>query len=75
VIQPIAPFAWVIGGRAVEEIDASGGACTGRTEAYIGKILGIVGTVLLVVFVVFLVGFLVLVLSTGGFDSGSGTSV
>ncbi|MCW2789151.1 MAG: hypothetical protein JWP56_1454 [Aeromicrobium sp.] len=44
----VAPFAWVIGGRAVREIDASPGTYGGRSEANTGKILGIVGTALLV---------------------------
>lgn len=42
-----APFAWVIGSRAVREIDEAGGQLGGRGQANAGKILGIVGTVLL----------------------------
>lgn len=45
----LAPFAWVIGGRAVAEIDANPGAYEGRGEAQAGRILGIIGTVLLIV--------------------------
>ena len=37
----IAPFAWNIGDKAVREIDASGGAWGGRTEANAGPIRGI----------------------------------
>jgi uncharacterized membrane protein YjgN (DUF898 family) len=60
----IAPFAWTIGGKAVQEIDASGGAWGGRTEANAGRILGIVGTALLglgvLAFIAFLVIFVVM---------------
>ncbi len=45
----LGPFAWVMGNRAVREIDASRGALGGRTEANVGRILGIVATVLLIV--------------------------
>lgn len=48
----LAPFAWVIGGRAVKEIDANPAAFDGRGEANAGRILGIVGTVLLIVGVI-----------------------
>jgi hypothetical protein len=44
----LGPFAWVMGNRAVREIDASRGGFGGRTEANIGRILGIVATVLLI---------------------------
>lgn len=47
--QVLSPFAWAVGGRAVREIDASGGALGGRGSANAGRILGIVGTALLVV--------------------------
>jgi hypothetical protein len=42
----------------VAEIDRSGGQVGGRTEANVGRILGIVATVLLVVSILFLVLFL-----------------
>ena len=42
-----APFAWVMGGRVVREIDASGGQLGGRSTANAGRICGIVGTVVL----------------------------
>jgi TRAP-type C4-dicarboxylate transport system permease small subunit len=64
VCGAIAPFAWNIGSKAVQEIDASGGAWGGRTEANAGRILGMVGTALLVVallaFVMFLLVFVAL---------------
>jgi uncharacterized membrane protein YjgN (DUF898 family) len=52
------PFAWSMGNRVVAEIDRSGGQVGGRTEANVGRILGIVATVLLVVSILFLVLFL-----------------
>jgi uncharacterized membrane protein YjgN (DUF898 family) len=61
----IAPFAWNIGGTAVREIDASGGAWGGRTEANAGRILGIVGTVLLVVGLLAFVAFVVIFVLLG----------
>ncbi len=56
----VGPFAWVMGNRALREIDASQGQLTGRDMVNIGRILGMVGTILtglalvlgLVVFVV-----------------------
>jgi len=52
----IGPFAWTMGNRVVREIDSSGGALGGRTEANVGRILGIVATVLIVVGLVLVVG-------------------
>jgi uncharacterized membrane protein YjgN (DUF898 family) len=52
----LGPFAWVMGNRVVAEIDASGGRVGGRTEANVGRILGIVATALLAVSLVALVG-------------------
>ena len=43
----VAPFALVIGRRAVKEIDASGGRLGGRGMALAGFILGVIGTVIL----------------------------
>jgi hypothetical protein len=65
--QLTGPFAWVIGGRAVREIDASGGRLGGRGQAMAGKVLGIIGTVLLVLAVLCIV-VLVAVGVSGGFD-------
>jgi hypothetical protein len=45
----LVPYSWVKLNRAVREIDASRGALGGRTEANVGRILGIVATVLLIV--------------------------
>lgn len=56
----LAPFAWYIGAKAVREIDASGGAYSGRSEANAGKIMGIIESCLLVLVLIALVGFLVI---------------
>ena len=51
----IAPFAWRIGKKTMDEIDASGGRLGGRGMAQAGYIMGIIGTVVLVLGVLFLV--------------------
>ncbi len=50
----LSPFAWFIGAKAKREIDASGGALSGRDQAMVGFVTGIIGTVLLVLSVGFL---------------------
>jgi hypothetical protein len=45
----IAPVAWILGGKAVREIDRNPGAYSGRSQAKAGQVMGIVGTVLLVI--------------------------
>jgi len=52
----LGPFAWTMGNRVVAEIDQSGGQLGGRTEANVGRILGIVSTVLLIGSIVLVVG-------------------
>lgn len=47
------PFAWVVGRRAIAEIDAAPDQYDGRGLAMAGKILGIVGTVYLAAWLVF----------------------
>ncbi|HEX3930053.1 MAG TPA: DUF4190 domain-containing protein [Nocardioides sp.] len=58
----VGPFAWGIGNTVVREIDSSGGRWGGRTEACVGRILGIVSTALLVLSL----GFLLVVVLFGG---------
>jgi hypothetical protein len=58
--QVVAPFAWVIGKRTVNEIDASGGRIGGRGSAQAGYVLGIVGTVLLGLGLIYLVVMMVI---------------
>ena len=43
----VAPFAWRIGRRTLDEIDGSQGRLGGRGTAQAGYVLGIVGTALL----------------------------
>jgi hypothetical protein len=62
ICTPIAPFAWRIGKRAVDEIDASGGQWGGRSTAKAGYVLGLIGTILLIIGVLAFV----LVLVVGG---------
>ena len=67
----LAPFAWAIGGKAVREIDASGGAYGGRSSASAGKIMGIVGSVLLILGILFFVAIIAIALAT---DSSTTTT-
>ncbi|WP_211348725.1 DUF4190 domain-containing protein [Nocardioides litoris] len=69
--QATAPFAWVMGKRALAEIDASGGAIGGRSQVQIGYILGIVGTVILGVVVAFFLVYLVIILAVVAGAAGS----
>jgi hypothetical protein len=66
----VAPFAWSVGKKTVNEIDASGGRYGGRGQAQAGYILGIVGTVLLILGLLFFV----LAAITGGLSFSAGTS-
>ena len=58
----VSPFAWVIGGRALREIDSEPGRYGGREMASAGRVMGIVGTGLLALGVVAVLAFLALVL-------------
>ncbi|QLY31447.1 DUF4190 domain-containing protein [Nocardia huaxiensis] len=55
------PMAWVLGRRALNEIDASGGALGGRTQVMVGYVAGIVGTFFMIFF-----AFLYLLMILGG---------
>ncbi len=68
----LAPFAWRIGKRTVDEIDASQGQLGGRGSAQAGYILGLIGTVLLGLGLLFLVG-IVVVTIIGAATSNSTT--
>ncbi|MCU1639756.1 MULTISPECIES: DUF4190 domain-containing protein [unclassified Nocardia] len=46
----LGPVAWVMGRRALNEIEASGGAYGGRVQVVVGYVLGIVGTIFMVLF-------------------------
>ncbi|HET7688938.1 MAG TPA: DUF4190 domain-containing protein [Nocardioidaceae bacterium] len=63
----LAPFAWVIGGRALKEIDSSMGRLGGRGQAQAGRVLGIIGTVVLILMAVYVIVAIGIGVS-GGFD-------
>ncbi|KAA1397280.1 DUF4190 domain-containing protein [Aeromicrobium ginsengisoli] len=63
----VAPVAWILGARAVKEIDANPQAYSGRSEANAGKIMGIVGTVLLILALLALTAFIVAAVTIDGF--------
>lgn len=65
----LAPVAWIMGSKAVNEIDASGGALGGRGEAQTGKITGIVGTVFLGLGILAAIVIVVIIIAADG--SGS----
>ncbi|MEV6319764.1 DUF4190 domain-containing protein [Nocardia sp. NPDC051787] len=58
--QIMGPFAWVMGKRALNEIDASGGAIGGRGNVNAGYICGIIATVLLCLSLLIVLLFVVL---------------
>ncbi len=55
MFYPLGPFAWVMGRRALKEIDSSGGTIGGRGLVLAGYICGIVATVVLILIVMTLV--------------------
>ncbi|WP_067852266.1 DNA translocase FtsK 4TM domain-containing protein [Nocardia shimofusensis] len=69
--QLCAPFAWFMGKRVLDEIDASGGAIGGQGSAKAGYICGIIGTILLLLYVLAIVLMVVLVLIGAISSSGS----
>ena len=66
----LAPFAWMMGGRAVKEIDAQPGRYAGRQQAQAGRIMGMIGTAFLVL-ALLLVFLFIAVGVSGGFDDSS----
>ena len=64
--QVVAPFAWAMGKRTLDEIDASRGMVGGRGAAQAGYILGIVGTVLLGLSLVFVAIYVILMIAVVG---------
>lgn len=55
MFAPLGPFAWMMGRRALKEIDSSGGTIGGRGLVLAGYICGIVATMVLVLIVVTMV--------------------
>ncbi|WP_040838784.1 DUF4190 domain-containing protein [Nocardia brevicatena] len=70
--QLVAPFAWVMGKRALNEIDASGGTVGGRNSVMAGYVCGIIGTVFIVLAVIGVIVWLVALFAAIG---TSGTTV
>ncbi len=66
----VAPAAWIVGARAVREIDAAPGRYAGRDRAQAGKVMGIIGTVLLVLEVLTIIALVALLFSVA--SSGTG---
>jgi uncharacterized membrane protein YjgN (DUF898 family) len=66
----LGPFAWVMGNRAIQEIDANPGAYSNRGTVQAGRICGIIGTVLLVLGAIWLI----ILVATGMFASLGSTS-
>jgi hypothetical protein len=55
VCQVLGPFAWVMGNRELEAIDAGRRPPENRGTANAGRVLGIVGTVLLALVPIFII--------------------
>ncbi|MFD0365401.1 DUF4190 domain-containing protein [Nocardia sp. GCM10030253] len=68
--QILGPFAWVMGKKALNEIDASGGTIGGRSNVMVGYVCGIISSVLIIVSLLFVVFFVILGV-TGVLDSNS----
>ncbi len=56
------PFAWVMGRRVLNEIDASGGSYGGRTNVQVGYIIGICTSVLMLISLLLLIAYTVIML-------------
>lgn len=65
--QLVSPFAWVMGKRAIDEIDANPQMYGGRSTAVAGWILGIIGTVIIGLALVFLV--IVVIIAVAGIST------
>jgi hypothetical protein len=68
-IQLLGPVAWIMGNRAIREIDANPGAYSNRGTVNAGRICGIIGTVFLVVGVITWI----ILIATGVMTSNSTT--
>ncbi|MGW1739755.1 DUF4190 domain-containing protein [Nocardia sp. NPDC001965] len=59
--QICAPFAWIMGRRALDEIDASGGTIGGRSNVMVGYVLGIIGSVMLILMALVIIAYIVII--------------
>ena len=62
-IQLLGPVAWIMGNKAIAQIDANPSAYTNRGTVNAGRICGIVGTVLLVLGIIWAI--FVLIIAAG----------
>lgn len=67
----LSPFAWVIGGRALREIDASPGRFSGREKASAARVMGMIGTALLALGVLAIAAIIVVAVAISSGSSGS----
>ena len=67
--QILAPFAWSMGKKTLDEIDASQGQVGGRGAAQAAYVLGIVGTVLLGLGIIFGILWIILIVVVGGIST------
>ncbi|MET7770822.1 DUF4190 domain-containing protein [Nocardia sp. NPDC005366] len=66
------PFAWSMGGKALKEIDASGGMIGGRGNVKAGYVCGIIGSVMLIIsLVIVILYFVVFAIVIGASSSSS----
>jgi hypothetical protein len=71
----LAPVGWVLGSRALREIDANPQQYSGRDTAMAGKVIGIIGTILLVLSILAVVAFIAFfILTAATVTSTTGTS-
>ena len=62
----LGPWAWVVGRRAVREMDAQPGRYEGRGQAMAGYVMGVIATVLLLLGVLLLIAVLALFMVAPG---------
>jgi hypothetical protein len=68
----LSPFAWVVSGRVLREIDASPGRYSGREKASAGRIMGMIGTALLALGVIAIAAIIVVLFAIGSSGSDLG---
>ncbi|QYG94165.1 DUF4190 domain-containing protein [Iamia sp. SCSIO 61187] len=69
--QILAPFAWSMGNKALEEIDRDPLRYSNRSNVNTGRILGIVGSVLLGIYVLLFGAYLVILVAVLGTSSST----
>jgi hypothetical protein len=69
--QLVAPFAWVMGNKALEEIDRDPLRYSNRSNVNLGRILGMVGTIILGVGLVLSVLYFIFIIVLIGGSSAS----